>query len=177
MRRILVPRNNLAHANSISHRQAEQIICYSNDVIDSLKNYYRDRGMHQDYNVPLILKVSDSFGNVFHRQDPNFRHEGGGGSHIKLHTNPDHVLFPGDRLTVEVEVDSAFDCDDYVIQWQPSDVSVSSDGFKAAIRIDPQHVSLVFQVVCMVKSKFEWHRMSSGIDDSLSLLYKVLPPH
>lgn len=76
LNRLLVPRNNLAHANAISIRQAEQIICYSNDVIDSLKNYYREIGMHQTYNVPTILKVIDSFGNAFHRSQFSPCHDG-----------------------------------------------------------------------------------------------------
>ena len=75
--RLLVPRNNLAHANAISIRQAEQIICYSNDVIDSLKIYYRAQGMQEAYDVPLILKVTDSFGNVFTRSQLSLCHYGG----------------------------------------------------------------------------------------------------
>ena len=46
LNRILAPRNNLAHANAISTRQSEQVVCYSNDVIDSLKQHYRAIGMH-----------------------------------------------------------------------------------------------------------------------------------
>jgi len=70
--RLLAPRNNLAHANAISARQAEQIICYSNDVIDSLKDYYRTLGMHEIYNVPTILKVTDSFGHALPAANPDY---------------------------------------------------------------------------------------------------------
>jgi hypothetical protein len=43
--RIMETRNSLAHVNAISSRTAEQVICYSNDIIDSLKHHYRDLGM------------------------------------------------------------------------------------------------------------------------------------
>lgn len=52
--RLLAPRNHLSHANAISVRQAEQVICYTNDVIDSLKSYYGNINMQSQYNVPLI---------------------------------------------------------------------------------------------------------------------------
>lgn len=40
LHKIYEPRNNLAHANPISLRQAEQIICYVNDILESIKDYY-----------------------------------------------------------------------------------------------------------------------------------------
>jgi hypothetical protein len=40
LNKLIDPRNRLSHANPITHRQAEQVICYSHDIIDSIKNYY-----------------------------------------------------------------------------------------------------------------------------------------
>src|SRR5690349_7773640 len=44
MSRLVDPRNRLYHGNSISVRTAEQIICYSHDIIESLKNHYVETG-------------------------------------------------------------------------------------------------------------------------------------
>jgi hypothetical protein len=75
--RILAPRNNLTHANAISARVAERIICYSNDVIDSLREHYKSLNMQQDYDVPLILRITDSFGQTFTRGQLMQVHDGG----------------------------------------------------------------------------------------------------
>ena len=115
MNRLLDPRNRLAHANSISLRQAEQVICYSNDIIDSMKAYYVTMGTQQEYNVPLILKVTDSFGNTFFR-DQLFNGDGAELAKI-LSEEPKFFLRPGDLLTIEIEVDPAFDPNDYRVNW------------------------------------------------------------
>jgi hypothetical protein len=176
LNRLLVPRNNLAHANAISIRQAEQIICYSNDVIDSLKAYYRALGMQQSYNVPLILKVTDSFGNVFTRSQFGPCHDGGITMSFTL--KDDMFLRPGDMLTIEVEVDPAFDVDSYTLTWgstKPWSIS-KVIGTKTVIPITNKQVGQNFDVQCRLTSKKDWHRMSIGADDFLLLQYKVLPP-
>jgi hypothetical protein len=175
LKRLLVPRNNLAHANAISMRQAEQIICYSNDVIDSLKEYYRNLGMQQSYNVPLILKVTDSFGNVFTRSQCNQCHDGG--ISLIFMDNEHMFLRPGDTLTIEVEVDPAFEADSYTLTWDSTKWWGGSTvvGTKVIIPITNKEVGLQFDVVCRLISNNEWHRMSIGADDCLALYYKVLP--
>ena len=173
LNRLLVPRNNLAHANAISTRQAEQIICYSNDVIESLKNHYRGLGMQQTYNVPLILKVTDSFGNVFTRSQFELCDDGA----IKLSfIDKSHMfLRPGDMLTIEVEVDPAFDPSSYTFKWLFSGREWSEGGNKAVISITNQQVSEKSNVLCQLISNKDWHRMD-GMDDFLWLQYKILPP-
>ncbi len=42
LNKLIEPRNRLSHANPITNRQAEQIICYSHDIIDSIKEYYNN---------------------------------------------------------------------------------------------------------------------------------------
>jgi hypothetical protein len=111
LNRLLAPRNNLSHANAISARQAEQIICYANDVIDSLKNYYRERGMEEAYDAPLILRVTDSFGNSFSRSQFQPCHDGG--IMLLFVEKPRMYLRPGDTLTLEIEVDPAYDASSY----------------------------------------------------------------
>ncbi len=174
LNRLIDPRNQLAHANSISQRQAEQVICYSNDVIESMKTYYAKMGMQQDYNVPLILKVTDSFGNTF------FRDQLSNGDEAELAKVLSHksqfFLRPGDLLTVEVEVDPAFNPNSYKINWHVNGIIEDDfDRSKAVVKITNQHVAQSCCVYCCVTSNKEWHRMSQGCDDILLLYYRVLP--
>lgn len=174
MLRLLDPRNRLAHANPISLRQAEQVICYSNDIIESLKSHYNEQGMGQEYNVPLILKVIDSFGNVFHRNQ--MREVVHGGIAEMLNTKPSNYLRPGDTLTIEVEVDPAFNPDEYTVSWHSDLGENIPDGSKAVIHITPKHVKEMFAITCIITTGKEWHRLGHNIDDRLFLYYKVLPP-
>ena len=174
MGRLLDPRNRLAHANSISLRQAEQVICYSNDIIDSMKAYYAAMGMQQDYNVPLILKVTDSFGNVFHRNeivDPRFNFLS-----KSFREEPQYFLRPGDILTVEVEIDPAFDPKEYTVSWTIASLQIVINNSKMVITITEEHVGEQLSIECEVRSKKDWHRFGIRGDDLLDLYYKVLPP-
>lgn len=177
LKRLLDPRNRLAHANPISQRQAEQVICYSNDVIDSLRLYYAAIGMHQEYNVPLILKVIDSFGNVFYRNQMLPSHINS--PHKNLAKLSQCFLRPGDTLTVEIEVDPAFDRSEYTVSWRisPSQnpFQIVSNDLKVKLHLSVQHVTESLILECRIKSNQQWHRMGSE-DDRLTLNYKVLPP-
>ena len=177
LKRLIEPRNRLAHANAISQRQAEQVICYSNDVIDSLRLYYAAIGMHQEYNVPLILKVIDSFGNVFYRNQMSPSHINW--LHKNLTTVSQCFLRPGDTLTVEVEVDPAFDRSEYTVSWRisPSQnpFQMVSNDLRVELHLSVQHVTESLMLECRIKSNQQWHRMGSE-DDRLTLNYKVLPP-
>ncbi|MBJ7428820.1 MAG: hypothetical protein JHD28_07685 [Bacteroidia bacterium] len=171
----LVPiRNALSHANPISLRQAEQTICYSNDIIDSLKTYYSNKNMENEYNVPLILKVTDSFGNVFHRNQLNNVHDGG---IMKIFfDDPKYYLRVGDILTLEVEVDPSFDSNDYTITWASAKGIQSVSGKKLILQISEKNVAQQFDIQCRVLSKKAWHRMHMGADDFMIFYYKVLAP-
>lgn len=173
--RILGPRNNLAHANAISARSAEQILCYSNDVIESLNAYYRDIGMQQEYDSPLILRLTDSFGQTFTRAQ--LAHGQDSDISLDYRSNSSHHLRPGDVLTLEVEIDPAYEPDTYIIQWVSTkqlDGIVSEP--KIVIPILDRHVGQTFDVQCRVISKRGWHRLQQGYDDFLFVNFKVLPP-
>lgn len=175
--RLLVSRNNLAHANAISERQAEQVICYSNDVIDSLKAFYRNQGMQQTYDVPLILRVMDSYGNTFTRSQFKQIHDGG--IMLNFTDKPHMFLRPGDTLSLEVEVDPAFEPDAYTIAWSSTKIWATASELlrnKAVIPIGNKQVGQLFDVQCRVTSTKDWHRMQMGCDDFLMMNYKVLPP-
>lgn len=176
MNRILVTRNLLYHANPISYRQTEQLLCYSNDIIDSIKQYYTIKNLDNEYNVPLILKVTDSFGSVFFRNQLGIVHDGGISKDFTLDSK--YFLRVGDILTLEVEVDSSFSVDEYKISWH------SAKGFshsvqnnkKVIIQITEKQVAKSFDVQCRITSNKNWHRMHLGADDFMLFNYKVLPP-
>lgn len=176
LKRISSPRNNLAHANAVGLRQAEQIICYTNDVIDSLRAHYRKIGMQETYDAPLILKVTDSFGNSYSRSQFLPCHDGG---IMKMFfDSPEMHLCPGDILTVEIEVDPSYDPASYSIQWASTkpwstEPEVRS---KVVVRITEHQVGQQFDIQCRVTANRGWHRMNMGADDFLMLYYKVLPP-
>jgi hypothetical protein len=176
MLRLVDPRNRLAHANSISLRQAEQVVCYTNDIIESIKKYYGDRNMSEEYNVPLILKLVDSFGNTFHRSQFGEVHDGG--IMKTLFDDPQFYMRPGDVLTLEVEVDPSFSEDEYEISWA-SAKGLSHpipNGRKAVIHITDKQVAKQFDVQCRVTSNKSWHRMHLGADDFMAYYVRVLPP-
>lgn len=176
LKRLLPPRNCLAHANPISVRQAEQVVCYSNDVIDSLKQHYATQGMEEEYNVPTILKMIDSFGGSYMRSQFVNIHDGG--IMLTFFDNNRYTLRPGDVLSLEVEVDPSFSRDEYEVSW--TSVKGLPDGAargnKLVLTIEERHVAKRFSVQCKVKSNKLWHRMEMGADDFMLLYYKVLPP-
>ena len=63
--RLIPIRNKLSHSNPITIREAEKAICYSNDFIDGVKEYYKKEGKDRMYNVPTIIRIIDSLGNEF----------------------------------------------------------------------------------------------------------------
>lgn len=170
--RLLEPRNKLAHSNPISVRQAEQIICYSNDIIDSIKQFYIINKMNKEFNVPSIIKIIDSKGNCIY---PNQNNEGNRIFDISKHSQ--NTLFPGDNITLEVEIDSSFGRSDYEIYWQKNHTVVNEfhDLTKISIDILTKDICQTFYVECFLKTKNEWHKYHNSYDDEICLVYKVLP--
>ncbi|GAG32803.1 unnamed protein product, partial [marine sediment metagenome] len=171
--RIEDPRNALYHANPISNRQAEQVICYCRDIIDSLKEYYEKMGEEKEYNVPRIIKVTDSFGNTIHSNefgdDPV--------SSWFLHKDHKNYLRPGEKLGIEIEVDPSFDHSSYTVKWDINSKSIEkfTNETKISFEIDIKHVGGFFNVECRIISNKRWHKWRNW-DDLVSIYYKVLPP-
>jgi hypothetical protein len=166
------PRNALSHAHPISNRQAEQVICYCRDIIDSLKEYYFKMGTEREYNVPRIIKVTDSFGNTIHL------HEIENLSFFwKLNHEYKNYLRPGDTLGVEVEIDPSFDPSSYTIEWKinGSTINEYNNNTKISFDIEAKHVRTHFSVSCYIISNKIWHKHGDW-DDDIGILYKVLPP-
>lgn len=157
-------RNKLYHVNPISIREAEQVVCYSNDIIESFKIAYKNNNMETEYNAPKFIRSIDSFGNEenflndcnfdYRKNDCNFR--------------------PWDILSIEVFVDATFDPSDYKIQWK-SNFKEISEWSKLELKITDEMINSYFMIDCFVISNKKWHR-HWFYDDSISFIYQVLPP-
>jgi len=172
LRRLESPRNSLSHANAISDRHAEQVICYCHDIIESLKEYYFKMDTEREYNVPRIIKVTDSLGNTIHLNEiENLR--------LAWNLDQDHNNFlrPGDKLGIEVEIDPSFDPSLYTIIWKIKHKTVNeyNNDTKISLEIEMKHVGKYFCVSCFIISNKIWHKYSNW-DDSIEINYKVLPP-
>jgi len=171
--RLEYPRNALSHANPISNRQAEQVICYCRDIIDSLKEYYDKMGVENEYNVPRIIKITDSFSNTIHSNelgdDPV--------SSWFLHRDRKNYLRPGDKLGIEIEIDPSFEHSSYTVKWliQSEIINVFTNKTKISFEVNVKHVGDFFEVTCQTISSKNWHKYGSW-DDCVHIYYKVLPP-
>lgn len=174
LRRLIAPRNSLYHSNPLSVHDAYRVLCYSMDVVETLKSDYARINMAQQYNVPTVIKVSDSLGQVVHLSNSN-RHPNGSAM-IDYSSNESCYLRCGDALSIEVEVDPTFDSRDYEIEWLIANVGGPKIvGPKFTLVLTDHYVSTRFCAVCQVRSKKNWHKLGT-IDDQIDIAYRVLPP-
>lgn len=166
-------RNPLSHANPISVRQGEQLLCYCNDIIDSLKEYYRELGVSAMYNVPTFLKMVDSFGNAIYRDA--MTKTSSDTAIVDFHENPSFYFRPSDTYSVELEIDPSFDDSLYMLRWNINHGEINETGNKITLNIENKHVTSVLMIVCKLTTKNEWHKCGT-YDDEFCLLLKVLPP-
>lgn len=167
--RIVPIRNPLSHSNPITIRQVEQAICYSHDFIDGLKQYYKDRGEEQVWNVPQIIKVKDSLGNVFENLDET------DSLGAFLYTN--QLQNCGDTYSVEIEVDSSFEKSEYEIKWDFNhhNTNAFTDSERFTVRFTPDDVAQSTYILCEVNSKKAWHKYGHH-DSKVTIVLTVLPP-
>jgi len=174
LRKIIEPRNNLSHSNPISVYQAEQVICYTHDIIESIKYRLKEKNMDKEYNAPMLIKVVDSRGIVIH--DSQISRNNTCLGHIDLASNKSAWLRSGDTFSVEVEVDPSFSQDNYCIEWVlPKNVNAIKTESKITIMLNDQDVRVDFTIYCKVVSNENWHRCGD-VDDAVGITYKVLPP-
>lgn len=178
--RLVEPRNRLSHANEISVRDAERIVCYSNDLISSIKDYYGKQGMEQDFNVPTIVSYRDSTGRSFSGADLKRSNNGElmlwrSTVPVGIDSHPPFlVLRCGEVVSFEVDVDPSFDGSTYRIEWNV-DGDVWARGKQMVRVLDERDVRQHLVVLCRVISDKSWHRLG-GSDDVLYVHLTVLPP-
>ncbi len=167
--RILPIRNALSHSNPISIRQAEQAICYSHDFIDGLKEYYKAKGMEQVWNVPRIIRVTDSLGNVFDNPKDSHTQQ----SIFELQQE----LRCGDTYSINVDIDTSFFETEYDITWKNQNVLKPefNNSKNFIITFDESDVEEVHTIKCIVKSHKSWHKYKY-YDCKITMMFTVLPP-
>lgn len=170
LERITIVRNPAAHANPISVRQAEQVICYVGDVIDSLRAYFASRAMSDEYNAPRLLRMWDSLGNEFRAgPEPVF------GASDDFGADPKNHLRPGDTLSIEIELDPAYDNEGIKVLWAGNQFHEETTSLRWSRTMTNADVAQAFILNIHIISNKPWHRFGS-LDDGWHLLYRVLPP-
>ena len=168
LERIIEARNPLAHANDITSHQAFRVMCYSADVIESLKAYYTRNNLAKTYNAPSFLRVWDSLGNsgqIENTQGCEFRFK-------------ETSLRPGDTLQLEVQPDESFAEDSYRIEWTVCNVQRGErgSGRSFSFTLEDRHVTqdgLPIRVTIIAYRN--WHRHGT-YDAMFHVFYPVLPP-
>lgn len=184
LERIETIRNKLSHANSISIREAEQVICYCHDVIESLKSYYRQTGKEKEYNIPMFIRATDSLGNVFLPKKEGYP--------LELYVDfskPITVgeygikLRAGETYGISIVVDPAFDSSGYSLEWSVIS-GLTGDIYKKKWKNVTQinfpvlnkTVGSSFEITCRLTTTKDWHK-HNWYDDCFQFnVYTVLPP-
>lgn len=169
LQRLQLIRNDVSHGQICSGRQLEQAVCYSNDLADSIKDFYRRKGLDRQYNVPTFTKYYDNIGNTVHLA-PGHHFRG-----LNFSDTGQRLLYPGDFLIAEVEVDPSFDTGDFGVIWWVKTASDKGQGTSAKIRIENKHVGERLELQFKLTTNRDWHRGGS-YDDAIDIYYKVLPP-
>ncbi len=162
--RLIPIRNALSHSNPISVRDVEMAICYSNDFIDGVKTYYLNEGKEKMWNVPTILKATDSAGNILYTNSDGV---------AKIHPH----FYAGDTYTVYIEIDPSFAPSEYSIKWLKNDsISIPeyANSASCTVTFSNSDVSENWSLICEVTSNKDWHK-KGDCDDWLRLTITVYP--
>jgi len=163
LKRLVPIRNKLSHSNPISVREVEQCICYSNDFIDAVKDYFAMTNQNKDFNVPTIIRVNDSLGNEYNIV------EGRRGERVDIvdtTTGEINVFHEGDTLSIELTMDPSFAENEYSIEWPMSTdkqryVEITEAGKKVTIKIEGPNIGEEVVFFCRVVSNKNWHRYTN----------------
>ena len=160
LRRLIPIRNALYHSNPISVHEAYRVLCYSHDVIQSIKTYYETVNMQQQFNVPQVLRVIDSLGHALSFSPANRNPEGFG--MLDYSRDERAILHCGDTLSIEAEVDPTFDPSTYQVEWLISNIGgPRTQGPKFVLPLEERYVSTRLCLVCRVTSNAAWHKLGT----------------
>lgn len=189
MDRLVPIRNKLYHDNHISIREAEQVLCYTNDFIDVLKEHYRLQGREREFNVPVLLSLSDSQGNRIFRKQPLYTWEVQNVeadclAHYRDNDFLDAICTShrsGERYEIEFEVDESFPPDTYAVEWMLTlghSTVLRGTGTRVIVDFTEEMVSYKPFLIVTLTTNRTWHRFAHiGCDDKVEVsLSQVLPP-
>ena len=164
--RLINPRNSLAHANPISIRQAEQIVCYINDFVDTIKEYYIRIGEDKMWNTPFIIKATDSLGKEYYPNENKTLFEV---------FQVDKIFSVGDTYKIWVEIDNSFNEDSYRIEWRFFDSgAILSPSHECCITFSVAEISANKSLSCKIIQNQEWHK-HSHFEHEIVFSFDVLP--
>lgn len=161
-------RNRVNHINPISIRQLEKAICYTNDIIDLIKEQYKIMNVDKKFNVPTFLNYSDFLGQHFLRE-----HIGWAGNCLIIN-NRKFDIYCYDKVSLEIEIDPSFSSDEYDIIWNKGH-KIISNSKNIEITFEEFDVGEFCSVIVKVVSKNSWHKLK-GCDDRLAIQFTILPP-
>ena len=169
----LVPiRNCLSHSNPISIRDAERCICYTNDFIDGVKQYFYDKGEERVFNTPNSIKLNDSLGNEFQlNKDTMFESI----CINRTGTTQLHQFHLGERYSAWLTLDPSFTPEQYTIEWHIECGRHLGNDSRLDIEIAEDMIRERCPIYCTIKSTKSWHRYR-GYDQQFAIVFQVLPP-
>lgn len=171
--RLIPIRNKLSHSNPFSIRDAEQCVCYCNDFIDCVKEYFMMTNQEKEFNIPTILKVVDSLGNEYQIKD------GRAGETLNIidpNTGMMRVFYLGDQFSLELTLDPSFEESSYRLSWMPQrGMEVLNDGKKIIVTINENLIGDEVILWCTLVTTNSWHRYLN-YDQQLIVHFRALPP-
>lgn len=170
--RLIPIRNKLSHSNPISIRDAEQCVCYCNDFVSGVKEYFKNRGDEQMYNVPNAIKLTDSLGNEYSlNKNISFQNI----QIIDKSTNQLQKFNVGDRYSAWLTLDPSFPENQYIFRWNIEGGEVISTKSRIDLEISEKLIRERMAIYCTIVSTNSWHRYS-GYDQQFAINFQVLPP-
>ena len=170
----LVPiRNCLSHSNPISIRDAERCICYTNDFIEGVKQYYYEKGEERVFNTPNAIKLNDSLGNEIPlNKDKSFESI----CINKAGTSNLYQFNVGEKYSVWLTLDPSFTSEQYTFNWHIECGRKLGTSSRLDIDITEDMIRERCAIYCEVKSTKSWHHYN-GYDQQFAVVFQVLPPN
>lgn len=124
-------RNPLFHSNEISETQFYQVLCYSKELTNEMKQYYSKNNLENEFNLPLITKFIEHNNGIEILRN-KFLGFTDGTKGVKIFEN----IFVGEELRFEIEVDPTFERSSYTIFWSINGSFIKRDDTIFDIQID-----------------------------------------
>ncbi|WP_299671998.1 hypothetical protein [uncultured Polaribacter sp.] len=171
--RLIPIRNKLSHSNNLSIRESEQCVCYCNDFIECVKEYFKMTNKNKTFNVPTIIKAIDSLGNEYILSKETVV------QHITILGVSDNSMKKfslGEKFSIEITTDPSFEDSEFTLKWKNiNGVEVLNNGKKVNITISNELIGIRSIVNCILTSKNEWHRESNAYDQNVMFTFSALP--
>ena len=140
-----------------------------------MKKYYVSTNMQRQFNVPKIIHVIELLGHAVSFSVTDRLPAGPG--MLDYSRDDKAILYCGDTLSIEVEVDPTFDPSTYEIEWLIANIGGPRIvGPKFVLFLEERYVSIRFCVVCRIATTANWHKLGTH-DDQIDIAYRVLPPN